>query len=113
MKGRHKVRMEIETPVNYEAMKRILELIGFRIKETYSKIREEYRLIGCAVCLDHLPGAGWFIEIEGPPAKIRYIAKRLGLQSVDREDRSYRKLIREAAGINPLSANGSGELVLA
>jgi adenylate cyclase class 2 len=95
--GRQKTRMEVETPVDYEATKRILELVGFRIKETYSKIREEYRLDGCAVCLDHIPNAGWFVEIEGSAMKIRSIARRLGLQPADREHRSYRRLIRDAA----------------
>jgi adenylate cyclase class IV len=99
--------MEVETPVNYEAAKRILELVGFRIKETYSKIREEYRLDGCAVCLDHIPIAGWFVEIEGAPAKIRGIAQRLGLQSADREHRSYRKLIKETAATSPAAIDGS------
>jgi adenylate cyclase class 2 len=95
--GQQKTRMEVETPVDYEATKRILELVGFRIKETYSKIREEYRLDGCAVCLDHIPNAGWFVEIEGGAAKIRAIAARLGLRPADRESRSYRKLIKDAA----------------
>jgi adenylate cyclase class 2 len=95
--GQQKTRMEVETPVDYEATKRILELLGFRIKETYSKIREEYRLDGCAVCLDHIPNAGWFVEIEGGAAKIRAIAARLGLRPADRESRSYRKLIKDAA----------------
>ena len=92
--GRQKTRMEVETPVHYEPTKRILELVGFRIKETYSKIREEYRLDGCAVSLDHIPNTGWFAEIEGAPGKIRDIARKLGLRSADRETRSYRKLIR-------------------
>ena len=98
--GRHKVRMEVETPVEYEPAKRILELLEFRVKEAYSKIREEYRLDGCAVCLDHIPNVGWFVEVEGPPGKISDIARKLGLQTSDREPRSYRKLIREAAAPN-------------
>src|SRR5262249_23713379 len=65
LEGVHKTRMEVETPVEYEAAKRILELLGFRVNETYSKVREEYRLDGCAVCLDNIPHSGWFIEIEG------------------------------------------------
>jgi adenylate cyclase class 2 len=97
--ARQKTRMEIETPVDYEAAKRILELVGFRIKETYSKIREEYRLDGCVVSLDHLPGAGWFVEIEGTPAKIHRVARRLRLGTRDREHRSYRKLTRQASTI--------------
>jgi adenylate cyclase, class 2 len=106
MGGSQKTRMEVETPVDYEAAKRILELVGFRIKETYSKIREEYRLDGCAVCLDHIPNAGWFVEIEGGAAKIRDIAKRLGLSAADREHRSYRRLIRDATIAASVSKNG-------
>lgn len=106
--SRQKTRLEVETPVHYEAAKRILELAGFRIKETYSKIREEYRLDGCAVCLDHIPSAGWFVEIEGTARKIQNIARRLGLQAVHRENRSYRKLIKDAAH-SPRATNGNGD----
>lgn len=102
--GRQKARMEIETPVSYEAAKRILELVGFRVKDTYSKIREEYRLDGCVVCLDHIPGAGWFVEIEGTARRISDIARRLGLRQADREDRSYRRIVKEAS----IATNGDG-----
>ena len=95
MSGSHKARMEMETPVEYEAAKRILELLGFRVNETYSKLREEYRLDGCPVCLDHIPGCGWFVEIEGTARKIGLIARQLGLRSTNLERRSYRKLIKE------------------
>jgi len=54
------------------------------VKETYSKVREEYRLDGCAICLDHIPTAGWFVEIEGSQRKIRQIAHLLGLRGTDR-----------------------------
>jgi adenylate cyclase class 2 len=95
MGGAHKARMEVETPVKYEAAKRILELLDFRVKDTYSKLREEYRLGGCVVCLDHIPGCGWFVEIEGTARRISSIARLLGLRAADRERRSYRRLIRE------------------
>ena len=96
-----KTRMEVETPVEYEAAKRILELLDFRVKETYSKVREEYRLDGCEVCLDYIPKAGWFVEIEGPPRKITHTARCLGLKPASREHRSYRKLIKQAAVLSP------------
>jgi adenylate cyclase class 2 len=106
LERRQKTRMEVQTHVDYEPAKRILELVGFRIKETYSKIREEYQLDGCAVCLDHVPNAGWFVEIEGRPKMIRDVALRLKLRPADRENRSYRKLIRETAAAPPAS-NGA------
>jgi adenylate cyclase class 2 len=105
--GTQKTRMEVETTVKYEAAKRILELLDFRVKETYSKLREEYRLDGCAVCLDHIPSAGWFVEIEGPQRKISDTARRLGLRPADREHRSYRKLIKESAVLSPSSTRSS------
>jgi adenylate cyclase class 2 len=111
--GHQKTRMEVETPVEYEAAKRILELLDFRVKETYSKLREDYRLDGCAVCLDHIPNTGWFVEIEGPRAKISDTARRLGLRPADREHRSYRKLIKEAAVSSPPPARGSNGTVRA
>jgi predicted adenylyl cyclase CyaB len=104
--SRHKTRVEVETPVHYEQTKRILELVGFRVKETYSKIREEYHLDGCAVCLDHVPGTGWFIEIEGAPGRIQSIARRLRLQREDMEQRSYRRLIRDTETIIAPSTRG-------
>ena len=105
--GHHKTRMEVETPVEYEAAKRILELLDFRVKETYSKVREEYRLDGCAVCLDHIPNTGWFVEIEGLQRKINQTARSLGLRSAYREHRSYRKLIKDAARLTLLPERGS------
>jgi predicted adenylyl cyclase CyaB len=111
MSGQQKTRMEVETPVEYEAAKRILELLDFRVKETYSKTREEYRLDGCPVCLDHIPSTGWFVEIEGPPGKIRDIARRLGLRPADREHRSYRKLIKLSAPLSrPAACDFNGTL---
>ena len=101
--------MEVETPVDYEATKRILELLGFRIKETYSKIREEYRLDGCAVCLDHIPQLARLVCAESKAARrrsLRAIAKRAGLQPADREHRSYRRLIRDAALASAATASG-------
>jgi predicted adenylyl cyclase CyaB len=97
LRGAHKARMEVETPVEYGAAKRILELLGFRINGTYTKQREEYWLEGCQVCLDHLPECGWFVEIEGKRKEIVEIARRLGLRPADREVRSYRKLIKQHA----------------
>jgi adenylate cyclase class 2 len=97
--GQHKTRMEVETPVEYEGAKRILELLDFRVNESYSKLREEYKLEGCTVCLDHIGNAGCFVEIEGSRKKIGDIARRLGLRPADREHRSYRKLIKESAAV--------------
>ena len=102
--GRQKTRMEVETPVEYGSAKRILELLDFRVTENYSKVREEYRLDGCTVCLDQIPNRGCYVEIEGAPKKIHVTARRLGLRAADREHRSYRQLIRQAS---VLDSNGN------
>ncbi len=94
-KGIVKKRMEIETPIHFESAKRILELLGFRVFSTYRKNREEYELPGGKVCLDYLPKCGWFVEIEGSTKNISRIASDLGLDHADREERSYRKLLRD------------------
>lgn len=96
-KGNHKKRMEVESSVQYESMRHILELLGFRISETYAKQREEYRFGPCVVCIDHIESHGWFVEIEGSAKDISRTAKKLGLSGKNREKLSYRKLVKLAA----------------
>ncbi len=105
--GIHKTRMEVETRVDYEPAKRILELLSFRVSETYDKQREEYRLGSCTVCLDYIAQCGWFFEIEGTPKQINEIARKLGLSDLDREHRSYRKLIKQQLQGQPILHFGS------
>jgi hypothetical protein len=42
--------------------------------------------------LDHLRGAGWFLEIEGSAAGIARYETQLGLTPADREERTYLQL---------------------
>jgi adenylate cyclase class 2 len=96
--GDSKQRMEVETPVDYESTKHILELLDYRVCDTYAKQREEYALDACAVSLDYLEGCGWFVEIEGKTGtQIKAVARRLGLKEQDREHRSYRRLFKAQA----------------
>lgn len=95
----HKKRMEIETPVHFEHVKRILELLGFRVFSSYRKYREEYELPDAKVCLDNLPSVGWFVEIEGRARGIQRVARELGLDNSYREERSYRRLLREEVAL--------------
>jgi adenylate cyclase, class 2 len=105
--GIHKTRMEVETRVDYEPAKRILELLSFRVSETYNKLREEYKLGSCIVCLDYISQCGWFFEIEGTPKQINEIARKLELSDLDREHRSYRKLIKQRSLGMPILRLGS------
>ena len=93
LKGTFKRRVEIETQVPGMIIKKILEALGFKTFFRYSKTREEYHFGHCVVVLDHLSRLGWFVEVEGSPAKIRSVAKKLGLRKSDEEDRSYPQLL--------------------
>lgn len=74
-----KVFEEHETPVgDFEAMRDCLEALGYRVAFAYEKVREKWRLGGCAVCLDTLP-FGNFAEVEGDEEGIEACAKRIGL----------------------------------
>jgi hypothetical protein len=78
LSGSHKTRMEVETPVEYEAAKRILELLNFSRQRNLFQLREEYRLDGCPVCLDHIPPPDGSWRIEGPPGKSATSPRRRG-----------------------------------
>lgn len=90
--GRHKKRREIETSVDFRAMKAILKDLGYRIVQTYQKYREEYEVGDAHVTIDRLSGAGWFVEIEAPSRVISRIERQLELGPGDREERSYLEL---------------------
>ena len=76
-----KKQAEIETPVHYETMKRLLEMVGFRIFSSYRKYCEEYELTFGKVCLEQIKSE-WFVEIEGKPTTTKSIIRRLGLEEV-------------------------------
>ena len=76
-----KTRMEVETPVEYTAAKRILELLDFRVKETYSKVREEYRLEGARFALITFPTPDGLSRLKAHEEKS---VKRRGVSACDR-----------------------------
>jgi adenylate cyclase class 2 len=74
-----KVREETETEVgDFDAMREILLGLGFEEAFRYEKVREEWRLVGCTVCLDLLP-FGTYVEIEGQRESLIRCAHTLGL----------------------------------
>jgi len=93
LKHRYTKRLEIEMPVDYGKAKVILKILGYGVRATYSKKREEYNLLSCTVVVDHLSRLGWFVEIEGKPKAIGRVAKLLDLPSSARESRSYLSLL--------------------
>jgi adenylate cyclase class 2 len=77
--GRHKVRVELETPVeNGQQMDAILRALGFAPTFRYEKHRAEWSDGTGHVVLDETP-IGNFGEIEGPSRWIDRTARALGI----------------------------------
>ena len=93
LKGPYKKRREIETPVDWAAARALLKAAGFQAVAGYSKRREEYSLRQAHVTLDHLTRFGWFLEIEGKPAQIAVLEKKLGFSKKNREERTYLEIL--------------------
>ncbi len=88
--GQVKVREEHQTRVeDPEALIRVLESLGYEVVRRYQKKREEWRLGGVTVALDHTP-IGDFAEFEGEGAET--VARRCGFDSSRAERRNYLQL---------------------
>lgn len=98
-----KVFDEIETRVeDFAAMRGILEGLGHVVAFAYEKLREEWRLEGCVVCLDRLPFCDC-VELEGEAWEIESCAPLLGLELEQGSAATYHELNREyrvAAGLS-------------
>lgn len=84
------IRQEIEVNVSdFEAMRRILEALGYRVVVMYEKWRTTYRLGDLEIVLDELP-YGYFCEIEAlNPAAIQAVMDSLDLDWEARIPDSY------------------------
>lgn len=73
-------RQEIEFNVSdFDAARRILELLGYQVQVIYEKYRTVYQIGDLEISLDELP-YGQFVEIEGPePTLIRAMMNKLNL----------------------------------
>jgi adenylate cyclase class 2 len=90
--SRHKVRHEIETPVqDGEAMAEILAALGFAPTFIYEKFRSEWNDSKGHVVIDETP-IGNFAEIEGPPDWIDATARVLGVSEQQYIKNSYAEL---------------------
>jgi adenylate cyclase class 2 len=88
----HKVRMELETPVeNGPQMDAILRALGFSPTFHYEKFRAEWTDGVGHVVLDQTP-IGDYGEIEGPPRWIDRTARSLGIAPADYITRTYSDL---------------------
>ena len=90
--GRHKVRVELETPVeNGEQMDAILRALGFVPTFRYEKYRAVWSGGPGHVVVDETP-IGVFGEIEGPVRWIDRTAQALGIMSADYITQTYADL---------------------
>lgn len=82
-KPRHKERSEREAEVRNPARAaRLLQAIGLRPSFRYEKYRTSFRLGRLHLDLDETP-VGTFLELEGRPAAIDRVARRLGYRPGD------------------------------
>lgn len=91
-----RARREIEFSVdNFDAVRALLESLGYQVFFIYEKYRAAYQVNGVEVSVDELP-YGNFIEIEGKDAgAIRDVAERLGLDWEARIPDSYTALFEK------------------
>jgi len=84
------VRQEIEFEVSdFEAARRFLEALGYKLSVSYEKFRAEYSYEETLIMVDELP-YGNFVEIEGDSEeKIHRVAEILGLNWTARISLSY------------------------
>jgi predicted adenylyl cyclase CyaB len=79
----HKVQDEYETPIDPKIAKKMLGLLGFKLRRITEMKREYYRLGGCSVEICELPRLPIYLEIEGPASSIKKVAKLLGYSEKD------------------------------
>jgi adenylate cyclase, class 2 len=80
---RHKRRLESEVEVrDPNKTASMLKTIGLRPSFRYEKLRTRFRLHGLHLDLDETP-VGTFLELEGRPAQIDHIARKLGYKPTD------------------------------
>jgi len=92
--GKHKSREELELSVgDATTMDAIFERLGYRPAFRYEKYRTEYRLARGAgmATLDETP-IGDYVELEGAPAWIDRLARRMGFAEQDYVTASYARL---------------------
>ena len=95
--GRYKQRQEIQTAVEEpQALRDLLECLGFSQNLLFEKRRESWLLNGCRVELDTLPCLGTFVEVEGPSEQdIIQVLGQLQLDKNDSTKTPYPTMLRE------------------
>ena len=103
--GAMKLREEHESKVeDPEALRRVLEGLGYRPWFTYEKYREEYALSEVVAAVDETP-VGTFVELEGKEPDILAASEVLGRTPADFILASYRALFLERRPVSESPAN--------
>ena len=97
--GQAKLRLEHQTRVeDAEQLQSLFESLGYVVVRRYQKKREEWRLGGVTMALDHTP-IGDFVEFEGEGAET--VARRCGFDPERAERRTYLELYDDHLRRNP------------
>ncbi len=100
----HKVAVEHETTVeDPEALRSILQGLGFSPVFRYQKYRSIFRLGAVEACVDETP-IGTFVELEGQPDDVDRAAQALGAGSGDFIRETYRELQEKDAAARGVAA---------
>ncbi len=96
-KSNFKKRQEIEIEVgNGDLVEKLLSELGYEKALVYEKMRQNWQLDDCVVCLDELPLLGSFVEIEGPDAEsIAHVQKKLEMSDLPHIVESYTCLMQQ------------------
>lgn len=87
-----KHRIEYETKVSdFLATEKIIQSLGYRLNVIYEKRRQTWHFGDVEVVLDELP-FGLYMEIEGTADAIEKAEKRLNINGLEPESRSYPRL---------------------
>jgi len=91
-----KKRVEVEVEVgDPEALKSMLLRLGFSTVAVVYKKRLLYRVGGCTLCLDFLPGIGYYVEVEGSEEAVVNLSSKLG-ECLTPEHKTYLEICLEA-----------------
>ncbi len=93
-----KKREELQTRVSdADALRQLLDRLGYAVSLEFSKSREYWDLRGLTVSLDELP-FGRYVEVEGDEEEIERAVAELGLKEAERVEEGYPQLAARHLG---------------
>ncbi len=101
-KGHVKSRLEVEAHIeggSGEALKEILERLGFREAVRVKKWRWRFSSERLHVTVDLVEGLGCFLEVEGEENALVEAVKKLSLKNAVAVDKTYAEMLMEKEGV--------------